>query len=194
MKIRNHRKREWRFWPPKNSKLCKGSCYIFKYKKDLLKFIGNNFNDAVNGTVSIDEKTFNASYTVREFFVWYNEREYKNGGNFKVVFKQILFRGKKFVCKKHKISKESKKYFAFSKKVVSLMCRIAEQGIDRQKAEKLVELFKKRGFKDWEANEEDQRYINGHIGDGIDFYHWSDRCGDIRMKTVIEYFKKENLI
>ena len=60
--------------------------------------------------------------------------------------------------------------------------------------EKLVKLFYKRGFKDFTPTEEDQEYIDYYLEKGIDFYHWSDRCNWLRTKTVIEYFKKENLI
>jgi hypothetical protein len=76
------------------------------------------------------------------------------------------------------------------------MCNIeAEDGtITPKNAKKLVELFYKQGFKDFEPDEEQLRYINGHIGDGIDFHHWSDRCNKLRMKVVIEFFKRNNLI
>jgi hypothetical protein len=61
-------------------------------------------------------------------------------------------------------------------------------------AKRLVGLFYKRGFKDFEPDEDDWNYINGHISDGISFWHWSDRCNHLRMKTIIEYFKQQKLI
>ena len=66
--------------------------------------------------------------------------------------------------------------------------------ITSKDAKKLVKLFEKRGFKDFVPTEEDLIYINGHILDGIDFYHWSDRCNWLRTKTIIEYFKRNNLL
>jgi hypothetical protein len=63
-----------------------------------------------------------------------------------------------------------------------------------EKANKLITLFEKRGFKDFEPDEDDLYYINGHILTGIDFYHWSDRCNFLRCKVILEYFKRENLL
>ena len=61
-------------------------------------------------------------------------------------------------------------------------------------AKKLISLFEKRGFKDFEPTEEDWVYIKGHISDGIDFFHWSDRCNFLRCKVILEFFKRENLL
>jgi hypothetical protein len=107
------------------------------------------------------------------------------------------FRGRKFISKNNKISKESKKYFAFSDKITSLMCNIYEEDektILPNKANKLIELFKKRGFKDFTPTEEDLKYINGHILDGIQFSYWSDRCNFLRCKVILEFFKRECLL
>jgi hypothetical protein len=195
MKLRSHKKREYCFFPPLNSELKKHS-YTFKYKKDLMKFLNSNFLNTLDGVVDIHENTLNASYTLRSYSVWYNKREYTTGVKPKIVLKQQTFRGKKYISKTHKISKEDKKYFAFSEKVINLMCNIeTEDGIiSPEKAKNLYTLFIKRGFKDFEPSEEDLQYINGHISKGIDFYHWSDRCNWLRTKTIIEYFKRENLI
>jgi hypothetical protein len=195
MKIRNHRKYEWWFRPSKLSKFEK-NLYRFKYKSDLIKFLNKNFEESINGTVSLDHKSFNSSNTIREWFVWYNDYDVK-GSKLKIELRQLLFRGRKFISKNNKISKEDKKYFAFSDKIVSLMCGIYEEDgktILPNKAEKLIELFKKRGFKDFEPTEEDLSYINGHILDGICFWHWSDRCNFLRCKVILEFFKHEGLL
>lgn len=195
MKIRNHRKYEWWFRPSKNSKLEK-HLYRFKYKCDMMKFLNKNIDESVNGTVSLNHESFNCSNTKREWFVWYNDYAVK-GMPLKIVLKQMDFRGKKFISKNNKISKSSKKYFAFSDKVVSLMSNIYEadeETILPSKAKKLITLFEKRGFKDFEPNEEDLRYIDGHILDGIAFSYWSDRCNFLRCKVILEYFKREKLL
>ena len=109
----------------------------------------------------------------------------------------MYFRGRKFISKNNKISKGDKKYFAFSEKVSSLMCNIYEEDektILPNKANKLIELFKKRGFKDFEPTEEDLKYINGHIFDGVQFSYWSDRCNFLRCKVILEFFKREGLL
>lgn len=195
MKIRNHRKYEWWFRPPENSKLEK-HLYKFKYKSDMMKFLNNNIKEVVNGTVSLDHKSFNCSNTIREWFVWYNDYTFK-GDKLRVELKQMLFRGRKYISKPCKISRGDKKYFAFSKKVISLMSNIYQgdkKTILPKDAKKLISLFEKRGFKDFEPTEEDWVYINGHISDGIDFFHWSDRCNFLRCKVILEFFKRENLL
>jgi len=195
MKIRNHRKYEWRFTPSRNSKLEK-HLYRFKYKADMMSFLNKNIDETVNGTVSLDHKSFNCSNTKREWFVWYNDYTVK-GTPIKIVLKQMDFRGRKFISKNNKISKEDKKYFAFSNKVSSLMCNIYEEDgktILPTKANKLIDLFKKRGFIDFEPTEEDLKYINGHIFDGVQFSYWSDRCNFLRCKVILEFFKRERLL
>lgn len=191
MKIRNHKKREYVFFPCEDSEL-KGS-FKFKYKSDLIRFLMKDIGNSINGTVSLMESSFNGSYTIREWFVWYNEYR-ENKEPLKVVLKQLNFRGCKYIHKPASISKESKKYFALSEKVISLMGTIGDDGITKARANKLVLLFKKRGFKDFEPTDDDLDYINGHIEKGIDFFHWSDRCNWLRTKTIIEYFKRENLL
>jgi len=197
MKIRNHRKREWWFYPHENSTIEKKSAHIFKYKSSLMRFLNANPEGCINGSVRLEESSFGYSGCIREYFVWYNDYEnnYKNAG-FKVVLKQQDFRGRKFICKLFKVEKDSKKYFAFSNKVISLMCHIQDDNgvILKKDAERLVALFKKRGFKDFEPTEDEWEYINGNIADGISFYYWSDRCNWLRTKTIIEFFKRENLI
>lgn len=197
MKIRNHRKREWWFYPHRDSKLCKGRCYIFKYKADLLKFLNNNFPHSLNGEVFLEERNFGSSGPIRQWFVWYNDYRELNEP-LKIELKQMTFRGRKYIRKPSKVSKEGKKYFAFSNKVVNLINSFYNKQdeliITKNKAKKLVDLFYKRGFKDFEPNKEELEYIKYYIDNGIDFYHWSDRCNFLRTKTIIEYFKKENLI
>lgn len=196
MKIRNHRKQEWWFFPQKESKINIGRWYIFKRKSSLMRFLNANFEHAINGTVRLEHSQFGSSGCIREYFVWFNDYVKNKKEPMKIVLKQQLFRGKKHIFKPSKISKDSKKYFAFSDKVISLMCRIKKEdgSIDKKDAKKLVNLFYKRGFKDFTPTEDDLYYINGHISNGIDFWHWSDRCNWLRTKTVIEYFKRNNLL
>lgn len=195
MKIRNHRKYEWWFRPPEHSKLEK-HLYKFKYKSDMMKFLNNNIKEVVNGTVSLDHNSFDCSNTIREWFVWYNDYDVK-GAKLKIELRQLLFRGRKYIYKSNKISKRNKKYFAFSEKIISLMSNIYqgdEKTVLPKDAKKLIDLFEKRGFKDFEPTEEDWIYINGHISDGIDFFYWSDRCNFLRCKVILEFFKRENLL
>lgn len=195
MKIRNHRKYEWWFRPSEESKLQK-HLYRFKYKSDMMKFLNRNFEEVINGTVSLDHSCFNSSGCVREWFVWYNDYALK-GTTLKIELRQLLFRGRKYIFKPSKIEKENKKYFAFSNKVVSLMGNIYqddEKTILPKDAKRLIALFEKRGFKDFEPTEEDWVYINGHILEGIQFSYWSDRCNFLRCKVILEFFKREGLL
>ena len=187
MKIRNHRTRRWRFYPSEKSKL---KFKEFKYKSKLMRFLNSNLGETINGEVALYESAFGSSQTSRLWFVWCNQNT--NEPKIKAVLKQLDFRGRKYVFKPSKISKESKLYFAFSDKVVRSMCHLkdGEGIIAPNKAKNLVTLFKKRGFKDFEPTNDDWVYINGHIADGIDFFHWSDRCNWLRTKTVIEYFNR----
>lgn len=198
MKIRNHRKKEWWFFPPDDSKLKlkRTRCYIFKYKSKLMSFLNSNLGECINGEVRLEESSFGHSGCIRMWTVWYNEREYEAGADIKADLRQELSRGGKYVFKPSKISKANKRYFAFSDKIIHLMCNIEENDgtILSSKANKLVELFKKRGFKDFEPSEDDQNYIDYYIANGIDFFHWSDRCNWLRTKTIIEYFKYKNLL
>jgi hypothetical protein len=198
MKIRKHKKREYVFFPSDdNRKSFDKRVYIFKYKSNLMKFLNKHGVNSLNGIVRMDISEFGHSGSLREWVVWFNQYGYENKNqNFKIELKQEYFRGKKFIHKPMKISKESKKYFAFSDKVLSLMCNLEDDNgnIEKFKAGKLVKLFYKRGFKDFTPTEEDQEYIDYYLEKGIDFYYWSDRCNWLRTKTVIEYFKKKNLI
>ena len=76
------------------------------------------------------------------------------------------------------------------------MCHIKQDDgtILKKDAERLVQLFYKRGYKDFEPTENDTDYITYYLRNGIDFYHWSDRCNWLRTKTVIEYFRMLKLI
>ncbi len=179
MKIRNHRKREWWFSPPKGSPICKSRWYRFKYKSDLMRFLNHNLVNAVNGEVRLEECSFWGSYCLKSWIVWH-----KDGiADLRLIHKM----------KTPKVSKTSKQYFAFSDKIINIMTRI-DGDPSPEVAKSLVKLFQKRGFKDFEPTEDDWQYINGHIKQGIDFYHWSDRCNWLRTKTIIEYFKQKNLI
>jgi hypothetical protein len=187
MKIKDYKQIEYIFIPL-IKKTLKDS-YTFKYKSDLMRFLLSNIDDALNGTVRVYVNSFCGSYTSKEYFVWYNSRKYKNGDKLKVELKKL---------NKHKkriIPKFAKRWFAFSKKVISLMSRIGQEKVVTPKdAKKLYDLFLKRGFKDFEPTDNQWIYINGHISDGIPFWHWSDRCDVLRTKTVIEYFRRNNLI
>ena len=187
MKIRNHRKRIWRFYPSEKSKL---EVKEFKYKSKLMRFLNSNLGETLNGEVSLYVSAFGSSETSRLWSVWCNQNT--NEPKIKAVLKQTHLKGKKYVFKPSKIPKDSKLYFAFSDKVISLMCHLKDNDgiISPNKAKNLVTLFKKRGFKDFEPTHEDWCYIDYHIKNGIDFYYWSDRCNWLRTKTVIEYFNR----
>jgi hypothetical protein len=161
-----------------------------------MKFLNNNLIGSLGGIVTKEEKNLNSSFSLRQWYVWYNEKAHSNGAKPKIELRQLYFRGRKYMNKPPKISKSSKTYFAFSDKIFSLMSNIRQSdgSILSKDAKRLVELFYKRGFKDFEPSESDMYYINGHISDGIDFNYWSDRCNFLRAKTIIEYFKRENLI
>lgn len=198
MKIKNHIKYEWWFRPHENSKLKDKlkpyrGCFIFKYKSDLMKFLNSNLEESLNGTVSLEYQTLNSFATLREYLVWYNDYKEINEP-LKIILKQLDFRGRKYVSKISNISKTSKKYFSMSNKRISLMLYIAENGITKIHAKNLINIFYKSGFKDFILGNEDEEYVNYYLKKGIDFWHWSDRCNFLRMKTVIEYFKQQNLI
>lgn len=188
MKLRNHRKQEWLFFPPANSSMAK-KCYSFQRKEKLMDFLSNNFINCINGIVSLSENGFGYRHTKRQWQVWYNQAAIVFcEANPKVVLIQLPFRNKRFISRLHKVSKSSKKYFAFSDKRINIMCSI--KGIPTaQQAISLVNVFHKSGFKDFEPDADDLIYINGHICDGIDWFYWSDRCNILRMKTIITYLQ-----
>ena len=102
MKIRNHKKREYIFYPiEENRQYFESKRFIFKYKSDLIKFLNKHLIHAVNGTVTLSESGFGYSGSIREWFVWYNERSLKHG-NIQIELRQLDFRGRKFIHKKHK--------------------------------------------------------------------------------------------
>ena len=195
MKIRNHRKYEWWFYPHKDTKISLPA-KIFKYKSSLIKYLNANFEGALGGTVVLNHRSFNSSSSIREWFVWYNDYTHSKKTPMKISLRQLDFRGRKYISKPSKISKGDKRYFAFSNKIIPLMCNMQDDNgiILPKNAKKLVELYKKRGFKDFTPNKEDQEYIDYYLEKGIDFYHWSDRCNWLRTKTVIEYFKIKGLL
>lgn len=182
---KNKKKFTWFFKAPNNSKL-EEHYYTFKYKSDLMKFLNNNISNVINGFVGLDCDTRQSSGTYRKWFVWINEYEYNKNAPLKIELKQMTFRGEKYVFKPSKISKEDVKYYAFLDKKIKLMCNIKT----KKDEDNLVELFYKSGFKDFEPNKEEQEHIDFYITDGIPFSYWCDRCNNLRMKTIIEYFKK----
>jgi len=109
MKIRNHRKYEWWFFPSENSKLEK-HLYRFKFKADMMKFLNGNLAESINGTVSLKEDSFAGSQCLREWFVWLNDYAEKKE-KLKIELRQLTFRGKKYIFRPSKVSKDSKKYF-----------------------------------------------------------------------------------
>ncbi len=200
MKIKNHIKYEWWFRPHENSKLQNKlkpykRIFVFRYKSDLMKFLNNNFEDVLNGEVSISYQTFNSFATLREYFVWYNDYADINEPS-KIVLKQLDFRGRKYISPIDKISKLSKKYFSMSSKRMSLMWYIGKNGINKSHAKNLLNIFYKSGFKDFIINKENQKYVDYYLVDGneIPWLYWSDRCDYLRMKIIIEWFKQNNLI
>jgi hypothetical protein len=195
MKIRKVTNRYYQIIPKEGTRL---RFKYFKYKKDLINYLTTNFRDCVNAEVCIYKESFGASFSEKNYMVWYNRNEYRNGAFFKAKLHLIQNKGRRYISKL-KTSKRDKRWFSFSEKIISLMCYISDElhkgnPINKSNAKNLVILFKKRGFVDFEPSEEDLEYINGYIGQGIDFFHWSDRCDFLRMKTVIEYFKREGLI
>jgi hypothetical protein len=192
MKIRKHKKREYIFFPHDESGL---NGKVFKRKTTLIKFLNGHIDDAINGLVRVYENGFGYSTFICDYYVWYNQKEYNSGADLKIDLRLVDNRK----WKGHKISKENKKYFAFSERRIILMGLIANsinkgEGINKSHAKNLVEVFYKSGFKDFELNENDRSYIERNIESGIPFFYWSDRCGYIRMKAVIEYFKRNNII
>lgn len=194
MKIRKQKKLEYIFFPHKdNLSMFKLRPFqpsvTFNSKRKLLCFLNNNVVSSLNGLVRVYEQGFGYSVWVKDYFVWYNEKSQKLKIDLRNIDRKI---------RKHKISKQNKKWFAFSDKIINRMNLVENEDktINKNIAKNLVELFYKRGFKDFNPDSEEQDYINYYINreGGIDFYHWSDRCNVLRTKTVIEYFKKLEII
>lgn len=184
MKIRNHKKIEYYFYPEEDSTLKDRD--FFKTKKKLMNYLNGNFPHSLNGTVYLHEQSrFSGHRNTKCWSVWYNNIR---GAKPNIILKKIDFRDKSIV------SKINKKYFAFSDKIFRKMIKINKDNITVSDAKKLVDLFYKAGFKDFVPDEDEINYINGHISSGIDFYHWSDRCDFLRMKVIIEYFKRNELL
>ncbi len=73
MKIRNHKKTEYWFYPHETSYL-KKNVYIFKYKSYLIKFLNNNFKNCLGGIVKKQVYSFNRyDLSLRKWFVWIYE-------------------------------------------------------------------------------------------------------------------------
>lgn len=199
MKIRNTKKKTYVFYPHESS-ILKGRSYTyrFKNKKNLMRFLNGNFGDAVNGIVQISVSTLQSFYTERQYFVWYNEFEWRHNktNKQKIVLKQELFRGRKYISKGFRTSKSDKKYFAFSDKVINLMTHIGNNGISESNAKNLICLFYKRGWKNEELTGDDIEYVEFYLKDNKEpqWFYWSDRCNSLRMKIIYEWFKKNNLI
>jgi hypothetical protein len=185
MKIRNHKKFTYKFFPYENSKLIRGTCYEFKYKRSLIKFLTKNFPECLNGIVFLDVDSFNGFWTIAEYFVWFEDDYIKLCKKNRKYYKH---------WRKETIRKDLKKYCAYYNKIETLMLYIDKYGEDKIHARNLVNLFYRSGFKDFIPDEEEQKYIDFYKEDGVDFEDWSDRCYPLRQKVIIEYFKAKNLI
>lgn len=193
MKIRKHKVKEYWFYPPDGSKLEKGSCYIFKYKRDLMKLLRGYPDDSANGIVRIHISSFAGGYVSKSYQVWYNQYKYIKGANFKIELKLLDSRkpSKYFMS----MSNSDKRWRAFTDKICIKMCRFQEDDVElaKRQAKNIVDLYYRRGFVD-EPDDENEEYIKYYIENGIDFYHWSDRCNWLRTKTIIRYFKTKGYI
>ena len=194
MKLRKFNKREYIFFPPDDSKLTKVS-YIFSKKDKLMKFLNGNINDSINGIVRIYYNSFGSSKHICDYHIWYNEKQYNSGANPRIDLRKIDIKKRK----PFSVSKKTKLYFAFSKRRINLMLIIGNdiyenKEINSSHAKNLVKVFYKSGFKDFEPDEGELNYINNIIEDGLSFIYWSDRCNYLRMKTIIEFFKRKKLI
>jgi len=89
MKIRNHKKRHYIFYPHEESKI-KGS-KVFFYKSNLMKFLNKNAIESLNGVVSIQESGFGYFTTIREYYVWYNDRPNQNKQPFKIELRNYFY-------------------------------------------------------------------------------------------------------
>jgi len=194
MKLRNCRKREYIFFPSDESSLGKRS-YVFKSKTKLYNFLNGRIADSINGLVRVYENYLSSCYWIADYDVYYNYKQYNSGAKLRINLS--LFDKNKY---RKRLSKEDKKYFAFSNRRIELMSKIQDdinnnRGIDKSNAKNLVKVFYKSGFKDFDLEtSENKEYILYNIENGIPFSYWSDRCGYVRMKAIIEYFKLNNII
>lgn len=186
MKIRNYRKQYWLFYAPSFSRL-NSTPYTFNRKSDLLKFIKNNIDHALTGTVRLNYD----SVTLKEYKVWYNDRKHiLAGAKLEIQLRQDdTF--KKRSRKSIRIPKYLKKQYAFLDKRIRLMCKIRDENgiIDKNKALKLLDIFEKSGFKDFVPDAGEIEFINQSLNSEISFFHWCDRLTDLRVKVIRRYFK-----
>ena len=197
MKARNMKTQEWSFRPHKDSKL---KFKTFKYKSDLMKYLNNNFIEALSGEVSLTFDTVDMSGTQRTWFVWYNDYSDEKQP-LKIELRQELFRGRKYITRRKtiKVEKDSKKWLMFSAKVNNLMCDLSDTPVGtelhKRQTENLIKLFYKRGYKDIDLNSGEYKnvyackdYLSG--AEPIPYSYWSDRCNFIRCAIIIENYKK----
>lgn len=164
----------------------------FKYKSSVLKYLMSMDVDALNSVVSRTVNTFDSSYTNSESLVWFNEHDFYHGSDFKLVFKKITYGGRKYIHKIETIEKTTVKFFAFSDKIISLMGNLSENLCDNDLI-KLLLLFHKRGFRDFETTDE---YYNSYLDkyniETLDtFFYWSDRCNFMRCKIIHDLIKRD---
>lgn len=200
MKARNLKKFEWFFRPSQNSKLKPNFGYKrFKYKSELMKYLNDNFYDALNGEVALLYDTGNSSGTQRTWFVWYNDYAERNEP-LKIVLKQELFRGRKYITRRKtiKIEKSEKRWLMYSDKILNLMCALSDTPVGtelhKRQTENLIKLFYKRGYKDIDLNSDEYKdvynyedYLNGN--EPIPYSYWCDRCNYIRCAVIIHNYK-----
>ena len=194
MKTRKHRKKQWWFIPHEDAKLKEKR---FRYKKDLMEFLTRNYPDCIYGEVVLHENSFSSSSSIRAWLVDTNLYEHEaKGAYYKIVLKQRDFQGRKYIFRPQKIKKSTKKWFSYSTKLFTLMSYMGENKgkITENNAKNFEILAKKAGFVDFSPSDDDKKYIEGHLSDGIDFWHWSDRLNYLRIKTILEYFKRNNLL
>lgn len=158
----------------------------FRYKKDLMNYLrGNSIEEVINGVVRFSITDGIREFNKKSWGVWLNPNKVYN----EPFLFRIKERGEK-MFNKSKLSKLEKTNIAYGNKIITLMISIHKE-ITSAKANNLYDLFIRTGYIDFIPSEDDLVYINGYIGDGIDFCYWSDRCGDdLRRKTILTYFKR----
>jgi len=186
MKIRNNKKKiQYLFW-----EFEKGGAKVFSKKTELLKYLNRIGERALNGHVKQECDHLNSFYGVRQWFVWYNEKK----SNLEIELRQQDFRGKKFMTK-HRVEKENVKYFIFSDKIISLMAHIADGKYTDSNLKNLLVLFHKRGFRDFELEEENLYYYNRENHKNLEVFnewsYWSDRCNFLRCKIIHDMIKRD---
>jgi len=192
MKIRKLKRKYYWFVFPSSDKYKNKK---FKIKKDALNYLNSMGFNALNSIIRREVDGISYSHSSFELCAWYNEYEYIfKKMPFKIVLKQKLFRGKKYIFKERKIEKVTVKYFTKSEQIINLMIHISNEYENNRlpsdsNFKNLIELFKYR-FSELPNNS------NGY-GKGIEkledceFWYWSDRCGWDRASVIIKCIQNE---